>query len=120
MRPMSSSSLCASSAVTSARSPRVRCSSSSGSVMKSVMMTLARGIGVEVLAPDSVARHEGDFVNIAPLQLGEEFLQVHWRSLELTRLLYRPGQDCGNKCFETRITTQGIEIRIDLEEVAVG
>src|SRR5437762_3865705 len=44
MRPISSSSLCASSAVTSARSPRVRCSSSSGSVMKSVMMTLARGI----------------------------------------------------------------------------
>src|SRR5713101_5245440 len=44
MRPMSSSSPCASSAVTSARSPRVRCSSSSGSVTKSVMMTLARGI----------------------------------------------------------------------------
>src|SRR6266567_3512941 len=44
MRPMSSSSLCASSAVISARSPRVRCSSSSGLVMKSVIMTLARGI----------------------------------------------------------------------------
>src|SRR5206468_12482603 len=45
MRPMSSSSPCASSAVISARSPRVRCSSSSGSLIKSVMMTLARGIG---------------------------------------------------------------------------
>src|SRR5207247_5104663 len=39
------------------------------------------------------------------------------RSLELTKLLYRPGQDCGNECFETWITTQGIKIRIDFDEV---
>src|SRR6266446_217141 len=63
MRPMSSSSLCASSAVTSARSPRVRCSSSSGSVMKSVMMTLARGIGKL-------------FVNGCRLRFGNEFLKI--------------------------------------------
>src|SRR5205823_6125067 len=50
---------------------------------------------------------------------GEEFLQVHRHSLELTRLPYRTGEDCGNKCFETRITTQRIKIRIDLEEGAI-
>src|SRR6266480_6826614 len=63
MRPMSSSSLCASSAVTSARSPIVRCSSSSGSLIKSVMMTLARGIGKL-------------FVNGCRLGFGKEFLKT--------------------------------------------
>src|SRR6266481_407765 len=63
MRPMSSSSPCASSAVTSARSPIVRCSSSSGSVTKSVMMTLARGIGKL-------------FVNGCRLGFGKEFLKT--------------------------------------------
>src|SRR5438477_12314453 len=58
-------------------------------------------------------------INIAPLQLSQEFLRIHRRSLELTRLLYRPGQDSGNKRFETRITTQGIEKRFDLAEVDV-
>ena len=58
-------------------------------------------------------------VNIASLCLAEEFLRIHRRSLELTRLLYRPGQDSGNKRFETRITTQGIEKRFDLDEVDI-
>src|SRR6266487_1181024 len=63
MRPISSSSPCASSAVTSARLPRVRCSSSSGSVMKSVMMTLARGIGILL-------------VHGCRLRFGNEFLKT--------------------------------------------
>src|SRR6266480_2844886 len=63
MRPMSSFSLCASSAVTPARSPRVRCSSSSGSVIKSVMMTLARGIGILL-------------VHGCRLRFGNEFLKT--------------------------------------------
>src|SRR5437899_4932309 len=63
MRPMSSSSPCASSAVTSARSPRVRCSSSSGSVMKSVMMTLPRAIGKLLVNGDR-------------LGFGNEFLKI--------------------------------------------
>src|SRR6266478_3707813 len=63
MRPMSSSSPCASSAVTSARSPRVRCSSSSGSLIKSVMMTLARGFGILL-------------VNGFRLNFGNEFLKT--------------------------------------------
>src|SRR6266498_3063820 len=63
MRPISSSSPCASSAVTSARLPRVRCSSSSGSVMKSVMMTLARGIGILL-------------VHGCRLRFGKEFLKI--------------------------------------------
>ena len=58
-------------------------------------------------------------VNIASFCLAEEFLRIHRRSLELTRLLYRPGQDSGNKRFETRITTQGIEKRFDLDEVDI-
>src|SRR6266566_3067880 len=96
MRPISSSSLCASSAVTSARSPSVRCSSSSGSVMKSVMMTLGRAIGMGVLAPDSVARHDDNLVNVAPLQLGQEVLYVHSAHLDevlVTAALYLYARD---------------------------
>src|SRR5206468_2109464 len=63
MRPISSSSLCAFSAVTSARSPRVRCSSSSGSLIKSVMMTLARGIAKLLVNGDR-------------LGFGNEFLKI--------------------------------------------
>src|ERR1700748_182783 len=58
-------------------------------------------------------------VHVSPLQLAEEYLRIHRHSLELTRLLYRPGQDSGNKRFETRITTQGIEKRFDLDEVDI-
>src|SRR6266478_3695154 len=39
--------------------------------------------------------------------------------VHVERLLYIPGQDCGNKCFETWITTQRIKVRIDLEERAI-
>src|SRR6266702_225565 len=39
--------------------------------------------------------------------------------VHVERLLYIPGQDCGNKSFETRITTQRIKVRIDLNEVAI-
>src|ERR1700746_3463553 len=57
-----------------------------------------------------------NFVHVSPLQLAEEYLRIHRHSLELTRSLYRPGQDSGNKRFETRITTPGIEKRFDLDE----
>src|SRR5437868_11869788 len=68
-------------------------------------------------ADDSIRdRH---LVNIASFCLAEEFLRIHRRSLELTKLLYRPGQDSGNKRFETRIATQGIEKRFDLDEVDI-
>jgi hypothetical protein len=39
--------------------------------------------------------------------------------VNVERLLYIPAQDCGNKRFETWITTQGIKVRIDVEEVAI-
>src|SRR6266480_4530674 len=39
--------------------------------------------------------------------------------VHVERLLYIPGQDCGNKRFETRITTQGIKVRIHLDEGAI-
>jgi hypothetical protein len=39
--------------------------------------------------------------------------------VNVERLLYISGQDCGNKCLETRITTQRIKVRIDIEEGAI-
>src|SRR6266536_6471803 len=39
--------------------------------------------------------------------------------VHVERLLYIPGQDCGNNCFETWITTQRNKVLIDIEEDAI-
>src|SRR6266496_4634251 len=45
--------------------------------------------------------------------------RLDWSSLAPATSLYRPGQDCGNQSIETRIATQRIKVRIDIDVGAI-
>jgi hypothetical protein len=54
-----------------------------------------------MLAPDSIARDDGNFINIAPLQLGQKVRWIHFARLDealVTAPLYLDARDLKSAC----------------------